>query len=301
MKRVYVCICITALMFGSMEVALKLGGGKIDSFQLTFLRFFIGGMLLLPMAIAELKKNNIRLHIKDFAWLTLLGIICVPLCMLAFQAGVMKANAGTAAVILSSNPIFTMIFAHFISDESFTKGKLKVLIIGVIGIIFMIRPWDMQPGNTITGLGLVLFAAIMFGLYTVLGKDMNKKIGIFAQSAFSFLIGSFILLIVIIIMGKPITEGITENIPIIFYASVCVTALGYYSFFIAIKYSDAATGSIAFFLKIVIAPILALIVLGEGFTWNMYIGIACMLAASFMNIKEGLWKRFSGKGSDIRK
>lgn len=292
---VYVGIGVTALMFGSMEVALKLAGSDIDAFQLTFLRFLIGGLLLLPVAFVDVRKNRIRISGKDYIFIILLGILCVPVCMLSFQVGVLKSNASTAAVLLSSNPVFTMIFAHFLSDELFTRKKAIVLAVGIAGIVFMISPWEIQEGNTVSGILLVIFASFTFGLYTVLGKNISRRTGICAQTSLSFISGSLVLLAVILFLGKPVFAGVQDNLPIVIYTSVFVTALAYFSFFMAIKYSDAATASIAFFLKIVIAPVLAVIVLGEKVTWCMAAGIICMLAASFMNIRDGISKRNTEK------
>ena len=55
MKKVYFYVVLTAFLFGTMEVALKMVGNHLDAFQLTFLRFSIGGILLLPFATAEMK------------------------------------------------------------------------------------------------------------------------------------------------------------------------------------------------------------------------------------------------------
>lgn len=291
MKKVYVYILIAAFMYGSMEVALKLAGSSVDSFQLTFLRFAAAGILLLPTGIKRLQTEKIRFTWKDWLYLLLLGVICVPVCMLSFQLGVMKSNASTAAVILSSNPIFTMIFAHFMSNELFTKKKLSVIAIGAAGLIVMIRPWDLQKGNTFAGALLVLVASVTFGLYTVMGKNITKKIGIEAQTSISFLMGSAVLLIIILFIGKPVTYGVADNILIILYVSIFVTGLGYFFYFMAIKASDATTGGITFFLKIIIAPVLAAIILGDEISWNQVLGILLMLTASFMNLKEGLWKK----------
>ena len=49
-KIVIFCIIVSALAFATMEVALKLGGRNLDSFQLTFLRFLLGGIVLAPPA-----------------------------------------------------------------------------------------------------------------------------------------------------------------------------------------------------------------------------------------------------------
>ena len=46
MKKAYIYVLITALLFGTMEVSCKIGGSDLDPFQLTFLRFLIGGLVL---------------------------------------------------------------------------------------------------------------------------------------------------------------------------------------------------------------------------------------------------------------
>ena len=45
-----------AFLFATMEVALKFAGSTFNSLQLTFLRFFIGGLFLLPFALRDLKS-----------------------------------------------------------------------------------------------------------------------------------------------------------------------------------------------------------------------------------------------------
>lgn len=285
MKKVYLCVVLTAFLFGTMEVALKLAGSGMDSFQLTFLRFMIGGLLLLPFAAAEMKKNQVRLVLKDFLYLLYVGILGIPLSMLFFQLGVMNSNAATASVLISINPLFTMIFAHFMTEEKLKKSNVIVLLIGLLGIIFMIKPWQLQEGNTVLGVILMLLAALFFGLYTVAGKISVKKMGIMAQTSISFILGSLVLLVIMLIMGRPVVQGIADNWLLVAYISIFVTGLGYFFYFTAIKYSDATTGSIAFFLKPAIAPVMAVIFLGESILWNTYIGIGLILVASWMNIR----------------
>lgn len=285
MKRVYFFVVLTAFLFGTMEVALKLAGGELDSFQLTFLRFMIGGLLLLPFAVVEIKKTKVKLVLKDFAYLLYVGVLGIPLSMLFFQMGVMNSNAATASVLISINPLFTMIFAHFMTDEKLKKNNVFVLLIGLLGIIFMIKPWDLQEGNTVLGVVLMLLAALFFGLYTVAGKISVQKMGIMAQTSISFILGSLVLLVVMLFMGRPVVAGITDNWLLVAYISIFVTGIGYFCYFMAIKLSDATTGSIAFFLKPAIAPVMAVIFLGESILWNTYIGIALILAASYLNVR----------------
>lgn len=298
MKKVITYIIISAFLFGTMEVALKITGNNLDAFQTTFLRFIIGGIVMLPVAIAEMKKNNTRLSIKDWLYLLLLGVVCVPGSMILFQLGIMASNASTAAVLFSINPMFTVIFAHFMTkDDKFTKGKVLSIVIGALGIIMMIRPWDIQEGNTLKGALMLIVAAAIFGLYSVLGGRTVAKIGTFTQTSISFILGALVLLIILLITGKPIVAGITDNWLIIAYLSIFITGAGYLFYFLAIKNSNATTGSIVFFLKPVIAPVIAVIVLGEVITWNMYVGIALILTASYIIIREK--KKHAEKQTDF--
>ncbi|MFQ7472823.1 MAG: DMT family transporter [Anaerovoracaceae bacterium] len=169
MNKAYGFVILTAFMFGTMEVACKLAGNDLDPFQLTFIRFAIGGLLLLPFALADLKKNNIKLNFKDIRILAMVGILGIPLSMVFFQLGVINSNASTASVLISINPLFTMVFAHFFTDEKLNIHKFTVLGMGFLGLVFMINPWNIQEGNTVLGIVYMLLAAVFFGAYTVAG------------------------------------------------------------------------------------------------------------------------------------
>ena len=294
MKKAYFFVVLTAFLFGTMEVACKAAGNQLDPFQLTFLRFAIGGLILLPFAAAELKQNRIKLTAKDILLLAGVGALGIPLSMVFFQLGVMNSNAATASVLICINPFFTMVFAHFFTEEKLNRNKFIVLAIGLAGLIFMIKPWNIQEGNTVIGIVYMLLAAVFFGAYTVAGKVSVQKMGIMAQTSISFILGSLILFIIILITGKPVVAGVTDSFILVLYVGIFVTGLGYYSYFMAIKNSDAATGSLAFFLKPAIAPVMAVIFLKETILWNTYIGIGLILAASYMNI------RYQRKNNEIR-
>ena len=293
MKKAYFFVVMTAILFGTMEVACKAAGSRFDPFQLTFLRFAIGGIVLLPFAIGELKKNNVKLTAGDFLKLTGVGTLGIPLSMVFFQIGVINSNAATASVLICINPMFTMIFAHFFAGEKMNRSKLIVLAVALIGLIFMIKPWNVQEGNTVFGIVCMLLAAVFFGAYTVAGKVSVQKMGIMAQTSISFIMGSLVLLIIILVTGKPVIAGIGDNPLLVLYVGIFVTGLGYFCYFLAIKSSDASTGSLAFFLKPAIAPVMAVIFLKETILWNTYVGIVLILAASYMNI------RYQRKGNEL--
>ena len=277
---------MTAFLFGTMEAALKLAGAEFDSIQLTFLRFLIGGVLLLPFAVHEAKHNKVRLTARDIGWLALVGMMGVGISMVCFQYGVDGCNAATASSLICLNPLFTMVIAHIFTDEKMDRIKGIAMMIGLVAIVFMIRPWDIQKGNSVSGMILMLVAAVTFAAYTVMGKRSIARIGTFLQTSISFIIGALILLAVLLVTDRPVLTGVSEYWQIVVYVGVMVTGAGYYFYFTAIKNSDATTGSIAFFIKPAIAPIFAITLLEEDVLWSTVVGIILLVAASFLTLYD---------------
>ena len=287
MKKVALYIFLAAFFFGTMEISLKLAGSKLDQMQLTFLRFMVGGLLLLPFALSEIKRKEIKINFKDYLYMLLLGIICIPMSMVLFQLGVMKANAATAALIMCVNPLFTMFYALFLIHEKMNRYNVIALLLSLTGILFMVNPFNMQEGNTVEGILLVLGGAALFGLYSVMGKISVGKFGSMVQTSISFIFGSLVLLVILLIIDKPVIAGVwPENIWIVLYLSVFVTGLAYLFYFQAIAESNATTGSVAFLIKAAIAPTLAVIILREPMELHSIIGIVLVLAGATMNILQ---------------
>lgn len=295
MKRAVIYIGLTALLFGTMEIALKMGSNQLDSVQLTFLRFLIGGILLIPFAYFERKKIGRSISKKHFLWTFLVGIVGVSISMLCFQLGVERCNAGTAASLICLNPLFTVAIAHMFTDEKIDLYKGFALIIGLIAAVFMISPWEVQEGNTILGIILLLIASGTFGAYTIMGKKTIESVGIYTQTAISFIFGAFVLFVIIIATDRPVVSGVMNNLWIVVYCSIFVTGLGYIFYFLAIKLTDASTGAVAFYIKPAIAPFFAIFFLEESVHWNTVVGIVLLISASFLTFYSSIKKENVGQ------
>jgi drug/metabolite transporter (DMT)-like permease len=286
MKKIYVYVMMTAFLFGTMEVGLKMAGNQLDAFQLTFLRFLLGGLLLLIPALTDLRRTGLRLNRTDWRRLLMLGIVCIPVCMVLFQLGVQNSNASTAAVLFCVNPLFTMVLAHFFAGEPMNQKKAVAFVLGLLGILAMMKPWDVQPGNTLLGMSFSLMAALFFSIYSIMGKKTIQRLGPFVQTSFSFFLGAAALLVIILLTGKPVLAGVMDEWVLVLYVGFFVTGLGYLFYFLAMRGSNATTASVAFFIKPVIAPIMAALILGESILWNTFLGIGLILAASYIQMTD---------------
>lgn len=283
MKKGYVYIILTAIIFSTMEIGGKMISLEINPFQLTFIRFLIGGLILLPFSIKELKARNIKLKANDILFFLGLGVLSIVICMSFYQLAVLYTKASTVAVVFSTNPIFTIPFAFFILKESITKKTVVSLSLSVLGIIFILNP--LKFSSDFKGILLALLAAVTFSLYSVIGKLRVEKYGGFISNCFTFLLGDAVLFIGVLWFKIPIIHGInSSDIIQIIYLSIVGTGLGYVFYFLSMKETSAIAASTVFFIKPALAPILSLIILHETIPLNTLLGIIFILWGSYISI-----------------
>jgi drug/metabolite transporter (DMT)-like permease len=151
----------------------------------------------------------------------------------------------------------------------------------------MINPFQMEQGNTFAGISFTILAAVTFGLYSAMGRTSIRRLRGITQTSLSFLFGSVFMIPILLIMDRPILEGITtDNIVMVLYIGIMITGLGYLFYFLAMGVSDAATASIVFFVKPALAPVFAVIALHEVIGVNGLIGILLIFIGSYINLRE---------------
>ena len=298
-------IALCTLIFSTMEVMLKLPSvsGVFHPMQITVERFLIGGLCLIPFAMASLKQKNLRLGPSHFRYFALTGLLCVPLSMVLFQLAVSFGQANVVAVLFSGNPIFVTVLAFLILHESIHWNNVLALCLGVCGILAIINPFSSGATVNLFSVALVISSALLFSLYSVFGKRQTKQCGGIVVTCLSFLFGGTELLVLLLLghlapiaaiyhsiglsifCDVPFFAGINAvTLPAFLFICVINSAAGYVFHMMALEKTGPHMTNLIFFFKPVLAPILALVVLGEAITSNMILGIVFFLLASLAGI-----------------
>lgn len=292
MKKGYLYIAATAFLFSTAEIASKFVAGRLDPLQLVLLRFLIGGLFLLPFALAEMKRRSLRFGWNDWLYFALTGFLGVTVSMSVFQLALVYADASVVAVIFSVNTVFTSLLAVWLLKERFTWKAAVALLLGLVGVGSMLFPFAGGAGTL--GIALSLLSAAVFSLYGVIGTKRVAKYGGFILNSFSFLVGVALLLPAMLLMGRPIVAGLDwSTLPVVAYYGIFVTGLGYFCYLSAMKETSAIETSAVFFIKPALAPVLALVTLGEAITINKLMGIVLIVAGAFILF----WRRLAEKKS----
>lgn len=280
MKNGIIYVLITAVLFVTLEPVSKLIATDVNPFAITFWRFIIGSLILLPLAVKKIKREKIHIGLKDLGIMTILGILFICISMIALQVGVKKADSPSIiAIIFSSNSIFTILFAMLILKEKPNKNKIIALILGAIGVLACA---DLSAGTNIESVLYGVFAALTFSLYTVLSQKFTKKFGGIIQTTVAFLMGSIVLLIALISMGTDITFTFSPStMGILIYLGIFVTGIGYGCYFKAIEKGGPIMASLAFFIKPILTPFVTLVVNGIVPDFKVLGAVACVVAASY--------------------
>ncbi|MBE6700857.1 MAG: hypothetical protein E7582_03090 [Ruminococcaceae bacterium] len=288
MKKETLYVFLTAILFVTLEPVSKLIAGDVSPYAITFWRFIIGSLILLPPAIIKIKKNSIHISKKDLALATCLGILFICISMIVLQVGVKKADSPSLiAIIFSSNSIFTILFAILFLKEKLNKNKVLALILGVVGVLVCA---DFSKGTNLESVLCAVISAVVFSLYTVLSKKYSKKLGGVVQTGLVFLTGSVVLLISLIVMGEDVipTFNLT-TVGILAYLGVFVTGVGYACYFKAIETGGTIMGSIAFFVKPILTPFVTFIINGIVPDVKVFVAVIFIVLASYFAtyVKKG--------------
>lgn len=263
LKNGYLYVINTVLLFSTYEVVSKTLVDKIDPFKINFIRFLLGGIILF---LFLLYKGDLKLEKKDLMAITAIGFINVVVSMNLMQLSLyMKGGqASLSAVIFSSNPIFVSIFAFFLDREKFNPVKIAGLVLGSLGIVVIFYEKLNIDSIDFRSPIFALLSAIFYALYTVLGRKQAVKVGSLKMNAYSFIAGSLLLLpILMIVNGPNVFEFDYLGTLQVIYLSVFVTGIAYLTYFKGLSIIGAGKGSMVFFVKPVLASIIAIVFLKE--------------------------------------
>ena len=112
----YLFILLTTLIFSTMEVMLRYTRGLFAPMQITYLRFLIGGIALIPFAVSALKKHEAKLRGRDIAYFALTGFMCVAFSMVMYQMAILYTSASFVAVAFSAG-VGSAVFPYSLSGH----------------------------------------------------------------------------------------------------------------------------------------------------------------------------------------
>jgi len=271
--RYYLAIFATICFYSTVEVvSVHIRG--VDPNFLAFIRFLPPGLIFLCLSA----RRFLRVTLIDFLALAGLGVIGVTGTFWAYHhsLGPLGLDASIGAVIFSVNPVFCAVAGHFVLRESLSWLRLAGVALGFVGVFIVSFGFKVPTLESMEAPLLMFGAQICFAFYVTAGKRYVARYGPLFVNGVIFTVGSLLFLPMIGEWG-PVSSA--QTAAWLAYLSVLATGLAYYLYFYGLNHVPIAAGTSVFYLKPVLASVLAMVVLNERLEQNFYIGLGVILVS----------------------
>ena len=268
------------IIWGSTWLAIKFGLDDAPPFFSAALRFILTFIILFVWQ--KIKGYKFPGSLKYWGNSTFIALLMFIIPYALVYWGEQYISSGLSAVLFSSQSLFVVIFAHFISKtEKAGLKKILGLIVGLSGLYILYKSqitWDEIQGPK--GMIALLLAAVSAAMgLVVLSKQKHKfdpvpevmtHIGI---TAIAFILLSYIF-------EEPPENIFTPKLWIsTIYLAVLGTALGFTVYYWLAKNATAFVTSFSVFISPVFAVFLGWLVLNETINLLGVIGIFLVLTS----------------------
>ncbi len=174
----HVYLILTILFWSATPAVAKLALVELNNLQLLFYTSIVGVISLFLVVLFQKKINQLKEFKKsDYFKMFGMGFIGIFLYYILLFGSFAIAPAGQANIVNYLWPIFIIIFSIPILKEKFNYKTIFAVLISFIGALIVFTRGELSNFSNEFTLGYLLaaFAAICYGLFSVLGKKLHYE------------------------------------------------------------------------------------------------------------------------------
>ena len=173
MQKEYWLIIISAILFGTITV----GGQFFTNLGLSVFEMSLYSRLFIILIILPMVLSNCKYLIKKemLGFFIIYGLIGALGCLTQFAGIVFGVPVAVVVLLLYSQPIWTTFLGKLMLKEKITPRKITAVALAFMGIIFLLKPWNIKSVGPITGIISALLCGIFLSLWVILGKKSGNK------------------------------------------------------------------------------------------------------------------------------
>jgi drug/metabolite transporter (DMT)-like permease len=257
----------TALWSGNMIVA-RAFNASITPLALAFLRWSVALIAFLPFALKGLLAER-KLVAKSLPQLALTGLLGVSI----FNTLIYYAGRSTSALNMSLIsivfPIIIIVLSRFLFGEAIALKRVLGIAVVIAGVLLLITKGRLDALLSLSfaeGDLLMLGAALMFALYSLLVRKRPPELSVRSFQFSTFAMGWLILAPAFIaerMVSAPLALSVSA-VGAILYVGLGASLVAFLSWNKAIELIGASTAGIVYYSMPAFGGLLAFLLLGEG-------------------------------------
>lgn len=274
LKAVLIAVFIHTL-WGGNPIAVKFGLVAFPPFASAFVRFVLGIAVLVVWA----RISRQTMWPTRVEWLTLLWISAMFTVQIgAMNVGIDHTTGIIASVMISTNPIFAAIFAHFliVNDRLNLIGVMGLLLAFLGVCLTLLNPTDVLNSDWVSvGVWITLGSAALLGFRLVISANAVKSISPLKVALWQMFFSLPVFAVASVALETVQWQAInTAAIAGLLYQGVVVAGLGFpVSFWLVKNYKPSVMLSFNFIAPVA-GVLLAAWLLDEVITASVVAGVA---------------------------
>lgn len=274
----WLLLILLSALWGSSFLFMRVAVRNLPVFTVVLGRIGIAAILI--TTVVYLQGFRLPTSISQWGRLFLLGFLRAALPISLFVWAGTQIDSSTSGILNSTTPLFTVIIAHFFTqDERFQIRRLASILLGIIGVIFLIGPSALQGlGQNVLAQLAILGATCSYGFAGVYGRRFGDTPIVVTTAG--LLLGSTIIIAPLaFIIDKPwMLQPDFVSTASVFVLAFFNTAIAFMIWLTLNQRVGANNTSQVTFLIPIMAIILGVIILGERVSWNAFVGLIFILA-----------------------
>lgn len=241
-----------AVLWGASWPAGRIIAQSMPPLAGACLRFVLAALVLIPWLYAAGGMAQLKTwSAQRWLGMTAAGATGVFGYAAFFLSGLQHLPAGKAALVITLNPVMTLLMAVWLFKERLNSIIALGMLMAFAGAVVVLshgRPMDILQGAMGMGELLILGCVVCWVLYTLIGRWMLTGVDALSTTAVTSTIGAALLLVASLVvegpsaLGAAVHSGSTAWIALLFLA-FGATALAYAWYFDGVKALGAGAAS----------------------------------------------------------
>ncbi|CAN5651146.1 DMT family transporter [soil metagenome] len=276
-------LVLTAMLWGGNFSAIKELLKTLEPLDVVFLRAF-GALSFFITYLVLSRKPFIPMARQDLWRLLVIGVVGITVMNLTMTFGQKLLPAALASLIVTSNPVFTVLVAAALGHEIITRRTVTGVALAFAGFLIVLLYGTGSSadfgGSQYKGVVLVLIAPLSWAFYTVLSKPLLSKYPPFHVAAYTAIAGTISFMSIPFVQSgtiSRISDLDRRGWGAAVFASVLAYALAYFLWYKGLESLTPSQTAIYIYLVPVFGVLSAWLVLGEEITPWLVLGGATIL------------------------
>lgn len=253
-------VATTLVTWASAFVAIRHLGQYFSPGPLTLGRTATGAVALGVLAATRRAARPAPRH-----WwrLVVIGVLWYAVYNVSLNAGEQRVDAGTAALVLQSAPVFLAVLAALVLGESFTARLGLGLLVCLCGVTLIATGGGGAGGGDLLGVALCVVPAAAYAVSAVVQKPLVADLPAAQVTWLACTIGAAVCLPWTGRLAEEIAAAPASATAWVVYLGVVPTALGFTCYAYALRFMAASSLGVTTYLVPVVTIVLAWLLLGE--------------------------------------